>query len=621
MGGMGSGGAPAARYLYQLLFGRAELSLLAATVLLAVGAMLTRRARGRTRPAGAPPTAARGLAEPPARTVLRSGLGALWILDGLLQAQPRMPLGLAPMVLEPAFAGQPAWLQSIGRFGVDLWTRNVVATDAFSVFLQVAIGLGLLLGTCRPLERLALSASIAWGLVVWVFGEGMGGLMAQGASWLSGAPGAALLYALLAALLLVLPADAFEAPRGPRAARAGVGAFLLAGAALQALPEEGFWRGGALSQLFASAAANPQPAALAAPAAALSRLSAAHPAAVNATVVALGAAVGIGLLSGRATRAFTAAAAALLVAGWWLGMDFGVLGGTGTDPNSFGPVAVVLASAEAGAWRVRRAARAARRHDVAAAPSNPASPAARAGSSAEGLDAAGRPREPAPVRLRVLLGRWLALAALLAACSTAVPVLEAVPAAAATPPGATPALLDGGGLASVPGDPPAPGFRLLDQSGREVSLARWRGQVVFLAFLDPVCYSTCPVEAAELAEAARLLAGRARRLEIVAIDANPVVRSPAMLRAFDAEHHVARLRDWEFLTGPLPALERVWAAYGAASETPRVGMVAHSLLVYVIDPEGREVALTQATGEPGTAIESAYAELFADVAASFLPRD
>ena len=41
------------------------------------------------------------------------------------------------------------------------------------------------------LSRLAGLASAGWGLVVWVFGESFGGILAPGLSWLNGAPGAA----------------------------------------------------------------------------------------------------------------------------------------------------------------------------------------------------------------------------------------------------------------------------------------------------------------------------------------------------------------------------------------------------------------------------------------------
>jgi hypothetical protein len=51
----------------------------------------------------------------------------------------------------------------------------------------------------------ALAASIAWSLGVWWFGEGLGGVLSGGASPVNGAPGAVILYALLAVLLW--PAD------------------------------------------------------------------------------------------------------------------------------------------------------------------------------------------------------------------------------------------------------------------------------------------------------------------------------------------------------------------------------------------------------------------------------
>jgi hypothetical protein len=53
--------------------------------------------------------------------------------------------------------------------------------------------------------RIALAASIAWAIGVWWFGEGLGGILDGGASPLNGAPGAVIIYALLAVLLW--PAD------------------------------------------------------------------------------------------------------------------------------------------------------------------------------------------------------------------------------------------------------------------------------------------------------------------------------------------------------------------------------------------------------------------------------
>lgn len=48
-------------------------------------------------------------AEAPGRKVLRIGFGVLWLVDGILQAQPGMAIGLPSKVIEPTAASSPAW--------------------------------------------------------------------------------------------------------------------------------------------------------------------------------------------------------------------------------------------------------------------------------------------------------------------------------------------------------------------------------------------------------------------------------------------------------------------------------------------------------------------------------
>jgi len=61
--------------------------------------------------------------------------------------------------------------------------------------LQIWIGVGLL---NRRTVKLALAASLAWSLLVWWFGEGFGMLFMSMSKPLSGAPGAAILYLMVA---------------------------------------------------------------------------------------------------------------------------------------------------------------------------------------------------------------------------------------------------------------------------------------------------------------------------------------------------------------------------------------------------------------------------------------
>jgi len=619
---VGQGADLPARYLSALVTHRAELGLVIGALVAAV--VLWRSGTRPTRPAPASPPADRMAPgptrdatggsgeEPRARRVLRIGFGLLWVVDGILQAQPSMPRQFVPMVVEPSLSGQPAWLTDFDRVAVNLWTSHSVSTDAFTVFLQVAIGLAIILGGDGLLARVGLSASIAWGLVVWVVGEALGGVLAPGATWLTGSPGAVLFYIAAAVVLLAVPSPRWSDRRFALWSTRGMGALWLVLAGLQALPAEGFWRPGSLGQVLTNAASNPQPSVLARPMAALAGPVAHHPAPFNAALVAAMAVLGVGLLSGRAVRAWLGASAVWLLATWWLGMDFGVLGGVGTDPNSALAVGLFVGAA----WVARDTVRAGER-TASPGPAGPVRSAPAVGTSGRSApDGAGRQ----PAWWRPALALWLGTAALVTTVWTAVPVLGALPAAAATPTAVTPALVDSGGLASVPGSPAAPDFHLVDQLGRARSLSSWRGKVVILSFLDPVCYSTCPVVAQELSEVATLLDAHRSQLEFVSIDANPDFRSPAVLRSFDAEHGIASLGDWEFLTGSPAQLASVWNAYGAVTETPQVGMVAHSLLLYIIGPTGREVEITQATGSPGPGLEASYAQLFADAAGRLLPR-
>ncbi len=151
--------------------------------------------------------------EPRARLLLRVGFGILWLFDGLLQVQPQMPGGLADQVIQPTAASSPGWVQHLVNFGVNLWDYHPVPAAASAVWIQVGIGLWLLLAVRGWSARLAGLAAVAWGLVVWVFGEAFGGIFAPGLTVLFGAPGAVLIYVVAGALLD--PPRAGLGPPGP----------------------------------------------------------------------------------------------------------------------------------------------------------------------------------------------------------------------------------------------------------------------------------------------------------------------------------------------------------------------------------------------------------------------
>lgn len=129
------------------------------------------------------------------RNRLRIALGSLWLLDGLLQLQPRMfTKQFADNVIRSAATGQPTPLHSLIVFGSRTILHAPVLFGLLIALVQILIGILILR---RKTAKQGLALSIAWGLSVWLAGEGLGGVLVAGNSLMAGAPGAALLYVVL----------------------------------------------------------------------------------------------------------------------------------------------------------------------------------------------------------------------------------------------------------------------------------------------------------------------------------------------------------------------------------------------------------------------------------------
>jgi hypothetical protein len=290
-------------------------------------------------------------AEPAARRLLRLGFGALWLFDGLLQAQPAMPGGLPSRVLAPAAGGSPGWVLQLAGWAGRAWAGQPVQVAAATVWIQLGIGIWLLSAARGRWSRLAGIAGACWALVVWIFGEAFGGIFAPGLSWLTGAPGAAVFYAV-AGTLIALPFRSWQQLSLGRLLLRGEALLLLGFAVLQAWPGSGSWPGGANGRpgMLASggrAMAGPrQPAFLDDLVSGFARFAAGHGIAVNLAAVLVLAAAGGGLLTGRLalTRPAVIAMIGFCLADWVIVQDLGFLGGLGTDPNSMVPQAILLAA-------------------------------------------------------------------------------------------------------------------------------------------------------------------------------------------------------------------------------------------------------------------------------------
>jgi|HubBroStandDraft_2_1064218.scaffolds.fasta_scaffold91862_1 hypothetical protein len=164
-------------------------------VAVAVGGRTAMRGRLGTE---APPAAARL----DARRALQLGLAAIWLLDGVLQYQSFMYTKGFGQMLAGTAQGNPSVIARPITWDATLVEHHLVLVNTIFATIQLLLGLGI---AFRPTVRIALAASIAWAIGVWWFGEGLGGILDGGASPLNGAPGAVIIYALLAVLLW--PAD------------------------------------------------------------------------------------------------------------------------------------------------------------------------------------------------------------------------------------------------------------------------------------------------------------------------------------------------------------------------------------------------------------------------------
>ena len=151
---------------------------------------------GRRARAGSPAREHR--AGPDVRRRLQLILAGAWLLDGILQCQPVMFSRAFAQQLAATAAGNPAAVADPITWSARLIGQHAVLANASFAAIQLLLGAGI---AWRPTVRLALGASIAWALGVWWLGEGLGSVLTGTASPVNGAPGAVLLYALLAVLL------------------------------------------------------------------------------------------------------------------------------------------------------------------------------------------------------------------------------------------------------------------------------------------------------------------------------------------------------------------------------------------------------------------------------------
>jgi cytochrome oxidase Cu insertion factor (SCO1/SenC/PrrC family) len=488
-----------------------------------------------------------GIAEPRARTYLRWGFGALWLIDGILQFQASMPLGLANQVVAPATVGTPGFLHSLMEHGIFIWNSHPITMAVGVAWLQVGIGLILLVSNGRTGRWVGGIAGV-WAAIIWLIGNGAGGIFVHGATILFGWPGATLFYAIAGFWLFVKPATFRE--QFSRVTLRTLSVVLAVAVIFQCLPSAGFWRGGnanALTQMTTFMTNTAQPHWLAWSLRHIGDLSAQMGGGFNIVVILWLLVCAFGLW--RSVRTGWQWPVRVLAVGcvffWFTSEDTALFGGLSTDVNSLLPLALL-------AWC--------------------ASPRLRT------LEARER---------RIAREITSSAGAVVATFGSVMIVFASVTMAWTSFAGAEATLyLAQNGPASATSGP-APTFSLVDQSNKPYSLGEHRGHYTLLTFLDPHCWTDCPLLASQLAQVRAKLPASSN-LDIVAVAADPYHEKISDLRRFMNIHGLDHVKNFYFVTGKLATVKKVWAQYGVGvTMKPTDKMSIHTDLMFIISPKGQ----------------------------------
>ena len=153
---------------------------------------------------------------PDGRRTLQLVLATVWLVDGILQLQSfffTKSFGL--QMISGMSQGNPSIIARPITWSGTTIGHHAVLTDAIFAVVQTAIAVAI---AWRPTVKIGLAISIAWAVGVWWVGEGLGGVLNGTANPVNGAPGAVMIYALLAVLLW--PSDR-AGQRAPFIARHG----------------------------------------------------------------------------------------------------------------------------------------------------------------------------------------------------------------------------------------------------------------------------------------------------------------------------------------------------------------------------------------------------------------
>ncbi len=139
-----------------------------------------------------------------------------------------------------------------------------------------------------------------------------------------------------------------------------------------------------------------------------------------------------------------------------------------------------------------------------------------------------------------------------------------------------------------------PDFALIDQDGRRIHIAAFKGDVVLLTFIYTRCPfpDYCPLVSRNFADiyaASQAVPSLRSKVRLLTVSFDPANDTPEVLRKYAATFKPITGRSpfdrWEFATAPPKELEKITDFFGVVYDSSQKQIV-HSLSTSVISPQG-----------------------------------
>ncbi|POB11790.1 hypothetical protein [Sulfobacillus sp. hq2] len=179
-------------------------------------------------------------AVPYVRHLLWQGYAVWWLVSGIVQIPPWVVTHSPAHLGQVLYRHDPPRVVAFYHFFLAWWTAKPITWNILVILVQILVGLMLITEEEDLAGRITLVVAGIWSFLVWLIPEALGHLLGVPFSAVPGAPGAGLIAAGIAAILLVPPRH-WHVEKTPRGIRQIIAVYCALAALVQMNPWSGLW--------------------------------------------------------------------------------------------------------------------------------------------------------------------------------------------------------------------------------------------------------------------------------------------------------------------------------------------------------------------------------------------